>query len=159
MDENSRFCSTTDASWDAVWAVARFLHNKRDREIWIEAKRNRPDFEHRNGYGDKCDMYMRFVGTERWHKYEIKGRDLIFDAPENYPFPTIFIDRRRKIDDSIADGYFIVNQALTHFAYIDKKTRPYWLGPHEYMDSKKGYPFWVYEAPVAVGLFYPLLED
>jgi len=100
----------------------------------------------RGEYGYPYDMatFYRPVGFLR---HEIKHRDdLIFTCAEDFPFDSILVDRKKKVDGSEGevDFYVSINKGLTHFAIIYYKcTRDKWYPrlqidrkydpPHEYL--------------------------
>lgn len=152
MNEDARFRNAVDQSWDAVFAVARYIHRLGDWEVLIQPYRLRPSFERRDGYGDQSDLMARKHNS--WRYVEVKWKHTLeFTSRDDFPYPTILLDRPEK---GHAHSYFTCNRALTHAAIVDFKTRDRWLGPTEYFDKTKGYRGYAYECPVELAKFVAL---
>jgi hypothetical protein len=145
MDEETRFREAVVRQWAAVFRVAQYLHAKGNCLVQINPLRIRPSFEQRNGYGDDADILLKMVDKERWWKIEVKWKQLEFI--DQYPFPTVFLDRIDKSDSAQPDGYYIVNKPMTHAVSVMARTRSSW-SPVTTMDTKKGYEFSCYQCPV-----------
>lgn len=156
MSEEARFRSAVEKSWEAAWAVARYLHAKGERFVQVAPLSIRPTFKERSAYGDDADVLVRMSNNERWSHIEVKWRNLSFTGAKDYPYPTIFIDRSSKVDKANADAYYIVSQDLRYAALITKASRARWLNPKIYFDRVKKYHFTAYECPVDVAQFVSL---
>lgn len=157
-DEEDRFHGAVDQSWMAVFAIAWYLHLAGDRVITIGARVHRPAGGNPADYGDAHDVTVTFRGSQNSRRYEVKWRVLAFTCCDDYPFPTIFVDRSAKADKSEPAGYYIVNKSMTHAAFIFTATKPQWLGPMTVFDKTKGYDVTVYACPKELAQFFDLRE-
>lgn len=146
--EENRFRSAVATSWNAVFAFAKFCHSKRSFDVWIPAPRMRVDFEHRNGFGDMADLWVRKPGDQKWVAVEVKCRELTFTCADDYPYPTVFVDRKEKADKARPYAYICLNKAMTHAAVIYGDSRSRWISSERH-DRVKQYPLSVYECPLA----------
>jgi hypothetical protein len=154
-NEEARFRSAVSNSWRAVWAVAQHIHRHGERSIQVQPYRLRPSFDQRADYGDAADLLV-CKGGDSWLPIEVKWRGLDFSGVEDFPFPTIFIDRAVKSQSTQPVCYFMVNRGITHAARIDWRTHDHWIGPNTYHDAKKGYEVTVYECPLNLVHFLKL---
>jgi hypothetical protein len=97
VSEELRFRNEVAASWDRVFAVARFF-NEQGYEVGIPGQRMRPTFEQRNSYGDDSDLW--YCSPSAQVGVEVKGRNLAFTSLDTYQYPTVFVDRIQKVDAS-----------------------------------------------------------
>lgn len=154
MNEEARFRSELAQSWEAVFAVARYIHGLGEWEIHIGPYRVRPSYEQRDGYGDEQDLAVRKFGA--WRRIEVKWRrSLEFTCRDDFPFPVVFVDRAPKAEKGVPDSYFICNHALTHAAIIHSSTREHWIKRYCH-DPTKGYGGDVYECSIAHAKFVSL---
>ena len=154
--EEQRFRAAVLKSWDPVWIVARYLHGLGNLWVRVPPLIIRPDFVSRAGYGDIADLEVCKIGGTKWTPVEVKGRTLVFDSRETYPYETIILDRSDKADKAEAYAYFILNASLSCAALIRGDTKPSWIGPKTYTDRSKGYDFTSYECPKALAEFITL---
>lgn len=139
-DEDARFREAVDRSWEAARAFGDHMLRK-GYGITLNPPRMRPCFEQRPGYGDEFDLA---VVT----RYEVKGRNIDFTSAEDFPFPTIFVDRKDKADRNagVVHAYVTLNKAQTHAAVIKASTRLMWRATEKF-DATKGHNLTLYECP------------
>jgi hypothetical protein len=138
--EEERFRGAVAQSDRAVRAWGEHMLNK-GHPIIHQPIRLRPSFEARQGYGDDSDISVLF-------RYEVKGRTVQFTCADDFPYDTVFVDRKDKADKNadVVHAYVTLNKALTHFALIRSSTRQMWT-TSERFDSVKGHKLCVYECP------------
>lgn len=142
QSEEQRFRSAVPKSWKAVWRVAEH-YQLRGYSVTLPGYQMRDRFEEREGFGDDADL---LVG-DRW-RFEIKWREVDFTCADDFPYPSVLVDRVEKADkvkDTVS-AYISVNKAMTHVAIIDPATREKW-GARKRFDHVKRYPLDVYECP------------
>lgn len=154
MTEEERFRQAVPASMRAVNAMAEHL-----RVLGYEVRVNhvsvRPHFDQRAGYGDTEDLLARLSPAELWDRFEIKGRTFEFTCYDDFPHPTIIVDRAEKADHSRADWYVNVSKSLRYAAAMSSETRAQW-SRRTVFDTVKGYEATVYECPKALAIFLKL---
>lgn len=155
--EERRFRQAIIDSHDAVWAVARYIHSRGGWEVKIAPLAIRPSFEDRRLHGDNGDIHVRFAGVEEWTRIEVKRRSFDFTGPEDFPYPTFYLERRNRMGThGPADTYFVVSQSLTHAGIIKGATFDSWLGPTTFFDRARGHEANCYEVPNALVRFVRL---
>ncbi len=138
----------------SVFAVARtFIAQGAD--VYIPGRAIRSHIEDRSLYADSCDFEFR-GSSKIWRKAEVKHRpDLDFTSPEDFPFPTVFVDRAHKIETRGPTTTFIVNKSLTFCFIIRPDTQPNWVKVEKY-DTHLKRKSSIYECPKHLCRFMPI---
>jgi hypothetical protein len=142
--EDARFKSAVEKSRAEVSVVASHLE-RRGFKTEITPQRIRDKFEERAEYGDDADLFV-FSRSGNKLGIEVKGRLLRFSSAEDFPYPTLFVDRVAKADKSSVFYYISVNVDKTVIAVIRASTKDRWIKTEKY-DHVKNHPLWVYECP------------
>lgn len=132
MKSDAEFLHALQGSQAHVSAVAGWLATK-NFDVLIRPTTVRPDFDSRNDYADCGDIELR-------QRVEVKQRDLDFTCVQDFPYPTVIVDEKFKVDRIPKPhlwGYLIMNRALTHLCCIRSGTRPQWTVENKY-DHKDG---------------------
>jgi len=155
--EEKRFRATLTRSWQAAWKVAQYIHSQGNVTVQVAPLIIRPSRSQRTGYGDAADVLYSY-DSAKWLRCEVKWRQPEFTCADDYPYPTIFIDRVAKIEEAPPDIYFNVNKAMTHAAIIGIDTQEQWTGPNTYFDRIKRHPVTVMECPIELVRFVSLSD-
>ena len=129
----------------AVFKVAWWLHNTEGFGFTIPPPRYAPRLDQCAAYVDDGDLFL----FNTWCapiRTEVKWRpDLSFTNAESYRFSTVWFTNAPALEragDSVA-AYFAVNQAMTHAAIIDQRSRPAWNMTSAFMaNSQKVEKVW-----------------
>lgn len=143
--EEMRFRTQLERSHKASVAVAQFLQ-RRGWQTEVPETRIRPRFEDRKAYGDKGDVFMWKDDVPR-RICEVKWRSFDFTCEDNFPYPSIIIDRATKEGGVISDLYFNVSRALTHSAIVVTAVSKKFWRTVTIFDRKKGYEATNFECP------------
>jgi hypothetical protein len=135
VEDDARFEREYKESNNAVAAVAEHLEES-GNQVRIIAE---PDFVPRDKYLDRCgDILSRRSGsTTEFKPVEVKGRLLTFTCREDFPYPTIIVDRVK--ESGLAALYVSVNKAMTVAAFVRASTKEHWL-KRDIADTRRGYP-------------------
>jgi hypothetical protein len=104
-----------------------------DCDVVIKPTMRRPDFQSRNDFADSGDIEIR-------QRVEVKQRFLQFTSLEDYPYSTVIVDEKYKIDRIPKGqlwGYVVVNQDCTYACLIKTNTHDKWK-IKEMFDRKDG---------------------
>jgi hypothetical protein len=115
------FLSALNNSAKYVSLVASWMA-KGNCDVVIKPTLIRPDFDSRNDFLDSGDIEIR-------QRVEVKQRCLRFTSVDDYPYSTVIVDEKHKIDripNGRLWGYVIVNQECTHACLVKPNTREYW---------------------------------
>jgi hypothetical protein len=121
MKSDEHFISALQGSSKFVSAVASWLA-KYDCDVMIRPTLVRPSFELRNDYADAGDIEIR-------QRVEVKHRSIKFTSATDYPYETVIVDEKFKIDRISRGrlwGYVIVNSECTHACIVKPETWGYW---------------------------------
>lgn len=134
-EDDARFEQEYPLSNRAVNAVAVHLRLSGNDVVIIAAA----DFVPRQYYRDNGgDLLVRRCGSRGdFHVVEVKGRTFAFTGQDDFPFPSIIIDRVKQ-QDAIVALYVTVNSALTVGAFVSGKTRALWQ-VRNIPDHRRGY--------------------
>lgn len=112
----------------------------------------RPSIEQRKEYSDGGDIEVRFrVEVKRRHNIQFTGAD-------DYPYPTIHLDKSRRIDSlgrSTLFAYVILNDAGNCMAVCARDSMPYWVKEVRY-NHESGSNGEVYSCPKSKAKFFQL---
>jgi hypothetical protein len=162
--EEWRFRAAIVKSWRAVFAVAKHLHSTGGFTIRIGPLRIRPDDGKVIDYGDDHDLAVQTTGSIKLWPVEVKWREFDFTCCADFPYPTIFIDRKTKADKAEPFAYFVVNKAMTHAAIVKTSTKASWIAKQVSDTTKIGhrpdaYTYTIYECPKELAEFVVLRQD
>jgi len=102
-----------------------------------------PDYDSRLEYSDSGDIKVTIRGKD--YRYEVKNRELDFDSVDSFPYPSIIVDEKYKVDrnhELPLWGYAIVNRNRTGFITISSLTRDTWFvkdGFDSFLKEKRTY--------------------
>jgi hypothetical protein len=142
-------------SKDTVWFAARWLSDA-DFTIRIPPTRVRPSVAQMAEYSDKGDLFIskpsRWSGEEK--RIEVKKRDLSFTGKHDFPFNTIIVDVKHKIDkaDPKPHLYLAFNSTLTCCCITKGDTHESWATAKRW-DERKGRLRTFYECPINLCTF------
>ena len=125
----------------SVEKFAAILKN-RGVQVWLPPTQVTPDFESRMEYADGGDLMLQL-------RAEHKVRSLNFTSREDFPFPTILIDEKYKIDskaDSPLFAYFIQSEDGQCVACVYGHTKHRWQVEESY-DKRQGRSCQFYSIP------------
>lgn len=133
-EDDARFEREYGSSNVAVDAVARHLIAC-GNEVRILAA---PEFVPRDRYRDRCGdlLARRLAGWGSFKPVEVKWRTFSFTCCDDFPFPTIIIDRVK--GTGLASLYVSVDVTLTFGAFVPANTQVHWL-IESVPDFKRGY--------------------
>jgi len=100
----------------------------------------------RRAFTDKGDI---LAWKDHWpakRRVEVKWRHIPFTCAEDFPFPSVNVDR---LDHNLDALMFVgTNHSLTHAFVIHENTKPYWVEETS-TDEARGYkPFRIYRCPL-----------
>ena len=117
--------------------------------------RIRPDIEEWKDYSDSGDLRVTLPA-------EVKHREEIdFTCADDFPFPTVIVDKRRKYDRMKVKPLFhmIISASGNHFIFIPKHTKDKWIKTTRF-DSNAKRDIDYYECPLEYVAFYKMdLEE
>jgi hypothetical protein len=91
-----------------------------------------PDRESRFSYMDSGDIEVRF-------RVEVKRRSFGFTGLNDYPYPTVIVDERYKIDripSTRLYGYAVVDEGMSSLCFVSGSTRSQWKVESHYDRSE-----------------------
>lgn len=97
----------------------------------------RPDYASRHAYSDNGDVLVWKPGSDKRHKVNVKRRHYAFTCADDYPFPSIYIEDTRLLDDAVV-MHVMTNEVMTHAAVIMRSTQVHWT--HELTTHRQGHP-------------------
>lgn len=150
MKTNREFLSALDRSRTAVWVAAQWLL-RQGYDAQIRPALERPTFEDRNEFADNGDIEIK-------QRVEVKHRFLSFTNEDSYPYDTVIVDEKYKIDrinSAELYQYIILNEEMTHCCVVYGITRSQWVERKKY-DKKDRQTRTFYECPVSLCSFYSL---
>lgn len=151
MKSDACFVGALEQSKSCVAAVAAWMA-KHNCDVLIRPTVVRPDFESRNDYADHGDIEIR-------QRVEVKHRSIDFTSVDDYPYPTVIVDEKYKVDRiprSKLWGYLIVNRQGTHVCCVKPDTQAQWLVESKH-DNKDGQRREFYVCPKGLCLFCGLV--
>lgn len=149
-EEDARFKVAVQNSRREVLVVERHLRAK-GYLTELAPQRIRDDFAERAAYGDDADL---FILTDKGRiGVEVKGRTLAFTSADDFPYPTLFVDRVSKVEKSTVQFYVSLNKSHTYMAVILASTKASWV-KRDTFDHVKKHELTVYECPKELIRFY-----
>jgi hypothetical protein len=127
-------------------AVDRFAAaiRRANVSVWLPPTEIRPDVASRMEYADGGDLMLQL-------RAEHKVRNLAFTGRADFPFPTLIIDEKYKVDakakQSPLFAYFIESRDGQCVACVYGHTKPRWLIQDTY-DKKQGRTCTNYVVPI-----------
>lgn len=122
MKTDAHFLSALSESSKYVSVVASWLQSK-NCDVVIKPVSIRPSFESRNEFADSGDIEIR-------QRIEVKRRSVEFTCEDDYPYSTVIVDEKFKIDRIPRGrlwGYVIVNKQLSHVCCVMPDTKKEWM--------------------------------
>lgn len=101
--------------------------------VSIIPKVARPDVKDRGRYSDKGDLVVHM-------RLEVKHFNVDFTSKDDFPFDPVIVTDVYKHDRHPPFqwwGYIILNRARTHFLFITRTTRKYWIKKMKYSEDDK----------------------
>ena len=141
MKTDQEFLNALIESQSHVAAVASWMA-RQNFNVMISPAICRPDFKDRFEFIDQGDIIVS-------SRIEVKKRSIDFTCRDDYPFPTVIVDEKFKVDripPPQLNGYVILNNRGTHACLISVKTRKHWR-PIIRRDSKDKQRRTFYECP------------
>jgi hypothetical protein len=143
------------ASSDAVFAVARYQHN-RGRGVEIPPLRLAPSAAVNMKYLDGGDLFI--LTDDRRLRVEVKHRQRHFSSAEDWPDPHVFVSNVPAVDrNGVVYAYAVVSIDFAHAAVIYGSTKPTWYIV-ERVPSNTGVAEQVYCCPMEKVEFIKLNE-
>jgi len=130
-----------------VLFAAQLLRHK-GVEVSLSPFEVRPDVSERYEYQDEADLFAR-------RPIEVKKRDLDFSCEDDYPYPSIYIDEKYKLNEE-AWFYMILNESLTHFILAETRLSKRW---GESAKRHKGTELTFVTAPYSCVSFHTVPDD
>jgi hypothetical protein len=130
----------------SIRAVERFaaLLRRKNVSVWLSPTEMTPDVESRMDYADSGDLMLQL-------RAEHKVRTIQFTSREDFPFPTIIIDEKYKVDakakQSALFAYFIESSDGQCVACVYGHTKHRWKTKDAY-DKKQGRDCTYYVVPI-----------
>ncbi len=93
-----------------------------------------PDCESRHEYVDSGDIEVRF-------RVEVKRRSFVFTGLDDYPYPTVLVDEKHKIDRIPPNrlyGYAVVDKGIGSLCFVSGGTKGQWKVERHYDRSEGG---------------------
>jgi hypothetical protein len=121
LKDHAGFLKDFRSSITAVNTFAAILRTK-GVQVWLPPTQVTPDFESRMEYADSGDMMIHL-------RAEHKVRNLKFTCREDFPYPTLIIDEKYKVDskaDSPLLAYFIQSEDGQCVACVYGHTKHRW---------------------------------
>ena len=121
MKTDSEFLSALDMSNKSVLLIASWMASE-NCDVVIKPVVARPSFDSRNEFADGGDIEIR-------QRVEVKHRFLAFTNADDYPYETVIVDERYKIDripKARLYGYVIVNRDCSHACFVMPQTISHW---------------------------------
>jgi len=138
MKSDKDFREALDKSQYCVLAVAAWMKSG-GCDVMIAPTIATPDYESRWQYTDGGDIEIR-------HRVEVKHRDISFTCSDDYPYATVIVDEKYKIDKIHSRqvwGYIICNRDITHACIIKPDSRDKWkaekLWDRKYQSDREFY--------------------
>ena len=150
MKTDDQFVGALKKSESCVSAVATWMR-KNNCDVMIHPTLIRPDFESRNKFADSGDIEIR-------QRVEVKQRGIDFTSAEDYPYQTVIVDEKFKIEriqGGTLWGYMVVNKSGTHVCCIKPDSKSEWTVESKY-DRKDGQQRQFYVCPKRLCLFCKL---
>lgn len=151
MKTDAQFVDSLMQSASCVSAVAAWML-RNNCDVLIRPTVVRPDFDSRNEYADGGDIEIR-------QRVEVKQRSIDFTSADDYPYPTVIVDEKYKVDRIARGklwGYLIVNKSGTHVCCIKPDSKSAWVVESKY-DKKDGQQREFYVCPKRLCLFCELM--
>lgn len=145
-----RFIEDLAASERAVWIVAQYLQRK-GKPVSVEPMRVRDNIEDMAEFADHGDLTIR-------ERIEVKHRnELNFNAPHEFPYPSIIVDVAHAWDRAFPKpmGYFITNADITAAFYVSGSTAKHWKKTTKF-DNARRRERTFYECPLQLCKFVRL---
>lgn len=121
MKSESDFREALDKSQYCVLTVASWMKNG-GCDVMVAPTIAAPDYESRWQYTDGGDIEIR-------QRVEVKQRALSFTNAEDYPYATVIVDEKYKIDKTHSRqlwGYIICNREVTHACIVRPDSKDKW---------------------------------
>lgn len=154
MISDQLFKERLNKSKEGVQIVAEALKSL-GMEALIHPTLCRPTREQRKEYSDSGDIEVRFrVEVKRRHNIQFSGRD-------DYPFPTIHLDKARRVDElgkNTLFAYVVLNDQGSCMAVCGRETMKHWVKENRY-DRIAGCQDEVYACPKERAKFFKLYEQ
>jgi hypothetical protein len=121
LKSSTDFVRDFENSHKSVFLVARWLRAA-GYMVKVNVPTLRADESQRFNHTDTCDI-------ELIQGVEVKQRGIHFTCVNDYPYQSIFVDEKYKVDERIKQtkAYVVVNKLGTHAAIITTDTRPRWV--------------------------------
>lgn len=112
-------------SSDAVWVVARYLHNK-GVKVTIPPVHVAPTVKQYNSYIDEGDIIIHRDGTQQ--VIEVKHQSWEWTSHKDIPWKNIIVCAKKSFDrhTNKPAAYFLVNKQMTHSLVISTHTSSQW---------------------------------
>lgn len=121
MKTEEQFAGALLLSQGCVAAVASWMQRHKC-DVMIRPTTIRPDFDSRNEFADCGDIEIR-------QRVEVKQRSIEFTCVNDYPYDTVIVDERFKVDrieKARLWGYLIVSKSGTYVCCIKSDTKQHW---------------------------------
>lgn len=151
MKTDVQFLESLRGSQVFVSAVASWMA-RHGCDVMIRPLVERPEFGLRNEFADSGDLEIR-------QRVEVKHRDLDFTSVEDYPYGSVIVDERYKVERIPRGrlwGYVIMSRGGTHVCCVRSDTRSQWLVESMY-DKKDKQRREFYVCPKELCLFCRLV--
>jgi len=150
MKADADFLRDLQGSDAAVQAVAGWL-SSRGHVVRVPEKRVRPTAAERFNYSDAGDLVID-------KRVEVKGRGLDFTCANDFPFGTIFVSEKYRIErlGRNLELVVLVNRALSHAAVIHVPTARRAFTYERRFDAKQGRECVFVCCPKDAATFVPL---
>jgi hypothetical protein len=141
------FVEYLERSDEHVHKVADWLRSL-GRVVEVKPLRVRPTAYERVEYFDEGDLLVN------GNTVEVKQRDLDFERPEDWPWPTLIIDSAAKFDRKQPPpvAYLVTNRTITCCFIVDTRRRSEWVRRRR-IDGRTGLPEDFYECAVHEAIF------
>ena len=158
MKTDSEFTQALKGSERAVRVVASWFRSL-GREVRVPSLKIRPDFKDRLEYVDSGDLFI--LKEEGEKRVEIKHRNLAFKSAKDYPYSTVFVDEKHKVDRlPLKDlaGYITINKDFSSVCCIQSGSKKHWKTKRKF-DKKDDQVCEFYECPVEYCQFFQLKRE
>lgn len=134
------FVDDLEASREAVEVVAEWLRRQGYGTVYVPPTRVRPDTASRMSYSDVGDI-------EVTHRVEVRRRFIDFTGTDDYPYPTLFVERCSKIDhaDPRPWAHITLNRSMTVALVVMGWTHPEWIRTTRFLNGRNKE---IYECPL-----------
>lgn len=160
MDQRSpeEFFGSLDNSVPAVFIFAEHLH-RQGITVLIYGLKKRGINGVPHDYKDEGDLFIvHDDGTK--DRIEVKNIDTQFTCREDFPFPSIIVSNKNRVDKTKHEvkRWVIISKDRKHFASINVNTQNTWAAKDLFAKNSKQKE-WFYLAPLDVVQWYKIGEN